>query len=241
MNETAADYGNTGGSKRKPPVAAIFIIVAMAAIGIYGYFSVSDTNKSGQLIATAYEAIKADNYKEGIDVLTKVIETDPQNADAHMLRAITYGKQGNHELAIAGLDKAISLNRQLTEAYINRGVAYASIAKHNEAIADYYKAIQLNPQQSLVYSARARSYIAIGSLDKAIDDYMKVVELNPNDPSGYFNVSCAYSLAKDTSKSCEYLQKSIELGLSSFREVKQDKDLDNIRDSSCYKKIMEGK
>ncbi|MBF0516689.1 MAG: tetratricopeptide repeat protein [Nitrospirae bacterium] len=241
MIETEAASGNSEETKRKPPIATIFIIVAIAAIGIYGYFSFTDSNKSGQLLVKGYEALKADNYKDGTEMLTKALEADPQNADAYMLRAIAYGKQGAHKEAIADLDKAISINPRLTEAYVNRGIAYAALSKHTDAIADLDKALQLDPKHRYAYIARARSLMTSGNMAKAIEDYSKAVELDPNDPSPFYNIACVYSINKDTSKACEYLKKSIDRGMSSFSAMKQDKDLDNIRNSSCYKKIMEGK
>ena len=69
----------------------------------------------------------------------------------------------------------------------------------------------------------------------------KAIELNPEDNGGYYNMSCFYSLQKQVDKACYYLEESIKKGYKNWDWIKKDKDLDNIRNAECYKRIMSEK
>jgi len=121
-------------------------------------------------------------------------------------------------------------------AYANRGIAYAGKGQYDQAIADYDTAIKAKPGYEKAYFNRGNAYYAKGQYDDAIDDYTKTIELNPKNPYPYYNTACIYSV-----RACEQLRKSVENGFKDWNIMEKDKDLDNIRNSSCYKEIKRAK
>ena len=118
-------------------------------------------------------------------------------------------------------------------AYTNRGLAYAGKGQYDLAIDDYTKAIRATPKYEKAYYNRGNAYYAKGKYSQAIDDYTRAIELNPKNPYPYYNLACIYSM-----RACTMLKKSVENGLKDWDLVKEDKDLENIRNSSCYREII---
>lgn len=121
-------------------------------------------------------------------------------------------------------------------AYVNRGLAYVGKGQYDLAVDDYTTAIKAKPNYENAYYNRGNAYYALERYGLAIDDYNKVIELNPKNPNSYYNIACIRSV-----EACKWLKKSVENGFKDWGSVKTDKDLDNIRSSSCYREIMKGK
>ena len=118
-------------------------------------------------------------------------------------------------------------------AYANRGIAHYAKEQYDEAIADYNMAIKANPKYETAYFNRGNAHYAKGQYDEAIADYGKVMEMDPKNPYPYYNLACIYSV-----RACIWLRKSVENGFKDWDGIKKDKDLDNIRNSPCYKEII---
>jgi len=157
-------------------------------------------------------------------------------------KGLNFHKSGNYKEAINAYTKAIELNPQGANAYGARGVAYDGLGNYQQAINDLNKAIQLDTADAWWFY-NVRGIIAcygLGNYQQAMNDFNKVIELNPQRDEGYYNVACMYSLQNRYEKACDYLKKSIQRGYKDWEHIKQDKDFDNIRNSSCYKEIMAG-
>ena len=145
------------------------------------------------------------------------------------------------DMAMEDYNKAIELNPRLVEAYTNRGNAYGKKHQYERAIEDFNRAIELNPRHANAYSNRGVAYMHKHQYDRAIEDYNKAIELNPKHARAYYNKACVYSLTNRAEEACKMLIQSIKNGYSEWGNIKSNKDLDNIRKSSCYKEIMSGR
>ncbi|MHB8843998.1 MAG: tetratricopeptide repeat protein [Nitrospirota bacterium] len=211
--------------------------------------AISDYNKAIELNprnADAYNNrgkvyAKSGVTHEAFKDLNKAIELNPQYATAYYNRGTIYAGLGNNQEAISDFNRAIELYPRYASAYCNRGYVYDELGDTQQAIKDYDKAIELNPRDTIPYNNRGQVYAKLGNTNKAMDDYNKAIELNPQDAESYYNKSCLLSLVKYAQEACKYLKKAIDLGYSKWEDIKKDKDLDNIRRSSCYGEIMAGK
>lgn len=127
----------------------------------------------------------------------KLIDLDPDNADAYYNRGDAYDEMGEYGKAIADYNKAIQLNPNLASAYYNRGCAYGEIGAYDKAIADYNKAIELNPNDSLAFYNRGLAYSKRGEVPKAVSDLEKCIGLS-TDPE----------LTKDAQQTLSEIKKS---------------------------------
>ena len=49
-----------------------------------------------------------------------------------------------------------------------------------------------------------------------------------------------YSMLKREEESIEWLQRAIDSGYSNWESIKNDSDLENIRDTDAYKELVKG-
>ncbi len=66
----------------------------------------------------------------------------------------------------------------------------------------------------------------------------RLVRLRPEDPLAYYNLACSYALLKRTDAALKTLRKAIELGYRDFRFMREDRDLDCLRDDPRYRQLI---
>ncbi len=66
----------------------------------------------------------------------------------------------------------------------------------------------------------------------------RLVRLRPEDPLAHYNLACSYALLKRTEIALKTLRKAIELGYRDFRYMREDRDLDFIRDDPRYRQLI---
>jgi len=150
-------------------------------------------------------------------------------------------KEKRYDQAIENFSKAIASYPNYVKAYNARGIAYRKKEQYDKAIEDYSKAISLDPDYAPAYTNRGVAYAKKGEYDKAIAEYNKVIALDAKHIAPYYNLACIYSLQGNESTACETLNKAVEKGYKNWAHIKRDSDLDNIRNSACYKRIMSGR
>jgi len=64
------------------------------------------------------------SYDLVINVLSKAIELDPDDALAYDLRGIAHGRQYEYEEAIADCGMALQIDNTFAGAYCNRGLSF---------------------------------------------------------------------------------------------------------------------
>ncbi len=190
------------------------------------------------------DAVKQGKFSEAIAACTKKIEDghgENTIANAYRNRGIAYLASGQPDPAIADFTEALKLSPKDGQTYNDRGVAYLTKGKFDLAIDDFNRSIQLNPTSDEPYRNRGAVYMAAGKFDAAKADFTKAIELDTDDSRGYYNMACWFSLQKNTTESCSWLQKAVSHGYKNWEHIKQDSDLENVRRAECYQDIMKGK
>lgn len=94
-------------------------------------------------------------------------------------------------------------------------------------------------EELIALHRKAIGLLQSGKHKEAIEVYKKILQTNPNDTMALYNVACAYSLMGEKKNAVEFLEKAVENGYNDVDHMKEDTDLDNIRDEDGYKKIIE--
>ena len=74
---------------------------------------------------------------------------------------------------------------------------------------------------------------------EAADMFRKAIDLKADYVDPYYNLACLYSRSGNISKSLYYLKMAISINNNVKNWAKNDKDLEGLRVSETYKKIME--
>lgn len=82
-------------------------------------------------------------YQEAIELLNKAISANPENAEAHFWKGMSYDSIKEFDLAISNFDRAIALDKEYGLAYYMRGMNYSTKKKYDLAINDLEIAAKL--------------------------------------------------------------------------------------------------
>jgi tetratricopeptide (TPR) repeat protein len=168
----------------------------------------------------------------------KAVELSPELSIAHRTMAIclNISKKQNKKI-MNEINTAIKLDPNAGENYFTR--ANLNIIQDIvNALKDYETASKLSPMNYVIYYNWGTILIIQKKYKEAIKKLKKAIEINPNHAIVYYNMACIYSLKRNKKKAIEYLKKALKKGFNNFIWMSKDTDLDYVRNTSEYKKLI---
>ena len=172
---------------------------------------------------------------EAIVELGKVIKQYPEWSAGYQRRGWFYEYSGMLDNALEDYEMAAALEPDNAYYAFCRGHVYQKQGKEDLARAEFNKAIELETD-STQYSCIHFAYQAIGNKEKA-KECMDIIMRNSDEDENY-NAACLYSLMGERDVALDYLRKAFDNGYSSFAHLEVDSDLDNIRQTEEFKKLV---
>ncbi|MDD5025020.1 MAG: tetratricopeptide repeat protein [Methanoregula sp.] len=96
------------------------------------------------LSAKALELAEAGHYEQALDLVSREIKTDANNANAWYNKGIILFKMGRFQDARNSFAQATDIDPAFAEAWYNKGIALMNLEKYFEAIRAFDKAIAVN-------------------------------------------------------------------------------------------------
>lgn len=220
----------TGSRARMPVWVALAGVVIILSFVIAGISSLNDAKKSTDqnmsdlqkdletsLLTSAAAGNLTGNTDKAIRDANVVIEANPENAGAYLVRGIAYYNSKNYESALRDFNRVLEINPNHKLAYTNRGIVYYVQGKYDVAIADFNKALSITSDYGPEYDAntymgRGTAYYAKKDYNKALADYSKAIELQPDTGTAYYNRALTYKALGNSEKANEDMQKACSLG-----------------------------
>jgi tetratricopeptide (TPR) repeat protein len=184
----------------------------------------------------AFSLFENGDYQETIDAASAIIESNPDAAEAYLLRGVAYTQLNNFNRAIDDFTRSIRILPYDWTSYTFRADAYAQSGKIAEALNDYDKAIALNPRYAAAFTGRAAllgqrgdnqnakidQLIAEGitsftrqDLPSALSKFTQAIEVDEtpesNVANAYYNRALVYATSGDVDSSIEDYTAAIDL------------------------------
>ena len=181
------------------------------------------------------------NIQAAIRQFQTAVELKPDfiTAENNLKRAQTILQEV--ETQIARLQQLRNDNPHNAQLIYEIGNLYFRKGDHHRAMQHYQKALQLNPRfvpalnnLALVMAANQKYY-------KALTVFMDILNYAPEDAETHYNIACMYARLKREDEAIEWLQKALDKGYTNWESIKEDSDLDNIRDSQAYRDLISGR
>lgn len=67
----------------------------------------------------------------------------------------------------------------------------------------------------------------------------RLVELRPTDPLSHYNLACSYALSNRCDQALTVLRQAVELGYRDFRFMREDHDLDAVRNDPRFRQLLD--
>ncbi len=159
----------------------------------------------------ADEALKRHDYKEGIHLHRKFLETEPGNALALYHLGYAYGHTGDHEREVLFYERAAALGFEEDNIFFNLGMAYGEMNRIEEAIKAFQKALDLDPDSADNHFGLALAYQR-GVADRlAEEEFLKAIELDPSHVDARLYLSMLYADRGDMQKAASQLRHILKI------------------------------
>lgn len=164
------------------------------------------------LMSDSYELLKKKKYSDAKVLLNTIIEKDPVNAEAYMLRGNINSAQEKYEPALADFEKALEIKPEYLEAIYGKALTLFFKDEIKEASDLIDDALKSHPDYASLYYCRGLIQNTREKYAKAIDDFNKAFDLEISNKFDLFlNRGVSYLNLAEYDNAREDLNKAIEM------------------------------
>lgn len=123
---------------------------------------------------------------------------------------------------------------------------YISLGREEDAMKAYERVVEwatrhleLYPDDMHVRLTAASGLVALGKRDQAFEWIEPVLDSAAGDPLRLYNIACFYSLAGEVDQAIDFLERAAASGKADVEWLRQDSDLDNLRDDPRFQELVE--
>jgi len=212
--------------KGKPPTAGIILILIFSFTLTALSYKQSTTWKDSAALwdnaiavkpssraytnrALAYK--KAGNREKAIELYTKAIKINKNEADALLNRGNVYFDMGKDDLALADYRKSLTLKKNNAKLYTNMGSLFGRQGKYDSAL--YYLNLSLKVDSNYIeaYLYRGLSFVKLNRNEEAIAEYMHYLRFEPGDASVISDIGTTYQAMKKFRESISWHDQAISI------------------------------
>ncbi len=105
--------------------------------------------------------------------------------------------------------------------------------------ADFTMAVlRKRPYHFEALQAAANSLTALGYFEDGLTYDERLCEMRPTDPLIVYNLACSLSLVNKQDEALDRLEQAITLGYNDRKHLKDDPDLENIRELPRFEELL---
>ena len=166
------------------------------------------------------------------------VDVDPYLESAIIPLAMIYAHQGDIDASQAVLEAGA---RRLPD---NAAIAYELGRLHHQrgnldqAAARYREVIALAPQHGEALNGLATIQFSKQEYDEALRLFLKLAQQFPDHPETDYNIACVYARKGQTQNALTWLRQAIEKGYRDWQRMNNDPDLESIRHTPAFEKLM---
>lgn len=161
--------------------------------------------------AKAAELFGCGQWQEAEALYKKICQSDPGDAHAWVMRAVSMRKLGQLIEAEMHCRQAIKLSPLFAQAHHQLGAALECQGQLEQALMSYKKAIQLQPDFAEAHYFLANALRNAGALREAVSSYRRAIEIQPDFVAALSNLGAALTLLGEPQEAAKVLNKAITL------------------------------
>jgi len=184
-------------------------------------------------------------YDEAAKEFETAIRLNPKLFEAYYFYGRALQGQGKTAEAAAMFQRACEVNPDDYQAPRLLAMTLTTLGRHEEArsvdlrgLQVVEKHIQLHPDDARALLFGATQNLQAGNRDKSLDWVARALAMAPDDPVTFYNAACNYSLAGETERAIDCLEKAITSGMAQKDWIVHDSDLDPLRQHPRFLVLM---
>ncbi len=121
----------------------------------------------------------------------EILEQDPGNPEALLLRGVAEAGRGRHEQALADFDRVLKIGLDSAAVRQSRALSLEALGRADDAETEFSRVITLDPSFAEAYLKRGILRGTAGRFEDAAADFSRFIDLRPKNPVGYKNRAVA--------------------------------------------------
>lgn len=105
----------------------------------------TENKKIMDLFARCRELMLRDDYATALDLVSEIVEIDPNHAEGWNLRATIFYAIGDYESSIEDVERTLALEPRHFGALVGLGMMYVDMGEDAKALAAFERALAVNP------------------------------------------------------------------------------------------------
>ena len=166
-----------------------------------------------------YVQFRTHHIGSSIKELSKSLELNPKNAEAHKVLALNCSIIGRYDLAEVELLEAARLKPESAEIHYFLARTYYTRGVYPLAKSEFETAIRLNSSYIKAYSNLGITMEALGDTDAALRNYVTAIQFEDRQKQKsewpYIYLSAFYNRQKNPTEALIYAQKAMEINSAS--------------------------
>lgn len=150
-------------------------------------------------------------YDDAVEVLTALLERQPDSRDGHCGLGQVFLDQGRPDLAIPELARSLEIDPDYLTADYQLGVAQALAGQTAEALGHFNEVIQADRRHTGARQWRANLLAGEGRTAEAIAEYRKVLEYAPDSSAAHHNLGIVLLRTGGAAEARRHLLRAVEL------------------------------
>jgi tetratricopeptide (TPR) repeat protein len=148
-------------------------------------------NQISELVQQAIQFHQAGRIQEAEAIYRRVLDTDPDHADANYLLGVLLVQGGDHARAVESISRAIAAapNQPLYHHFL--GSAFQKLQRWDDAVASYRQALAIKPDYADAHNNLGNVLQQLGRLDDAVASYRQALAVKPDSAEAHNNLGFA--------------------------------------------------
>ena len=175
---------------------------------------VSDQGTADTVLEDLSEGVRHHNAgrtKEAESVYRRILQADPENADALHLLGVLARQAGRHDVAVDLIQRAIARNGRNPSYHANLGTALEVSGRREDALAAYRRAIVIKPDYPEAYFKLGSALKSSDKPNDAFEAFRRAVKFKPDYAEAYNELGALLGAARKTDMAIKALRRAIDI------------------------------
>ena len=189
-------------------------------------------------LAAAQQAVDAGDSERALALLAPILQREPANAGALLLRSTARCIGGDLDLCRADLDRALELDPSLRQGWLNRAGLAIADKRYDDAITALTQAEKLDPGASDNAINLGAVYLLQGKLEPASREFERHLVANARSADAYYLVATNFALAGYSAFAAQNLGRAIELDERSRVRARSDANFAELASTRPFQVLL---
>ena len=149
-----------------------------------------------------------EQYDQAIEILNKILETDPHLVDGILQLGNVYNRKNMHQEALECFYRVLEQKPDYQAAMVNILGSLIRLHRYDKGIEEAKRFLKIFPRDSTLYAELGTLYSLKPEIDKALEAFRTSLDIEPVNPDALNKIGGIYIVKEDFKTAGFYLEKA---------------------------------